>query len=432
VAAGPDPQSDDIWNFRTLLSQGTFVNIAYQLASANVVLPFIYMAVGAPALFAGVILPIVQISSLVAPLIGAPLFEISPLRKWYLVLSFIVVAASMSVIALAAHASAATVWLVILFLIVAGVVGISQGLSGMAFKDLVGRVVPEARRSSLLFAQTGLAGLFTIAIAFGAKHLVDHDDPLDEHLELLWAGIAVMIMSCLAAALIREAPVYERHAGAPSGAGSAPPRAETGEGFVTEFQNAWRQEWYRHFLILRSFLLSVELATPFYALHAATHHAGTPGSLNVFVIASSAALVVSGFFWRRATDYSIRLVFRLAATMAAVAGLVAIAAEAIPEIRDPWTHGIVFFLIVMARQGSSNARMLYFVKLTDDEERPYFMAISSVTIGVLATVVAFAFGALAHLQTAIWPIWCIVAVNVAAFVYTWRLLETQKANVAAV
>lgn len=432
MAAGPDPQTDDTWNFRTLLSQGTFVNIAFQLASANVVLPFIYIAVGAPALFAGVILPIVQVSSLVAPLVGAPLFGISPLRKWYLVLCFIVVAASMSIIALAAHASAASVWLVVLFLLVAGVVGVSQGISGMAFKDLVGRVVPEVRRSSLLFAQTGLAGVFTIAIAFGAKHLVDHDNPLDEHLELVWTGVVVLILSCLAAALIREAPVYERHKDTPANAGSAPTRAETGTGFVSEFRNAWRQDWYRHFLVLRTFLLSVELATPFYALHAAIQHAGTPGSLNVFVIASSAALVVSGIFWRRVSDYSIPLVFRLAATMAAAAGLVAIATEIFPAIQDPWTHGIVFFLIVLARQGSSNARVLYFVKLTDDEERPYFMAISSVTIGVLATVVAFAFGALAHLQTAIWPIWCIVAVNAAAFAYTWRLLESRKANVAAV
>jgi hypothetical protein len=302
----------------------------------------------------------------------------------------------------------------------------------MAFKDLVGRVVPEVRRSRLLFAQTGLAGLFTIAIAFGAKHVVQHDDPLDEHLELLWAGIAVMIMSCLAAALIREVPARERqkHPSPDAGKIGSPP--DSGEGFVAEFRNAWRQDWYRHYLVLRTFLLSVELATPFYALHAATQHAGKHGSLNVFVIASSGALLVSGFLWRRVTDYSIRLVFRLAATMAAMAGLVAIATEIYPATQDPWTHGVVFFLIVMARQGSSNARTLYFVKLTNDVERPYFMAISSVTIGVLGTAVAFAFGALAHLQAAIWPIWCIVAVNAVAFAYTWRLLVSRMTPVVAV
>lgn len=39
MAAGTDPRSVETWNFRTLLRQGTVVNIACQLASTNVVLP---------------------------------------------------------------------------------------------------------------------------------------------------------------------------------------------------------------------------------------------------------------------------------------------------------------------------------------------------------------------------------------------------------
>lgn len=432
MATRTDDNTNETWNFRTLLSQGTFVNISYQLASANVVLPFIYLAVGAPVLFAGLILPIVQIANLVSPLVGAPLLGVSPYRKWYLVLCFIIVAAAMSVIGLAAHSSEGMTWLVALFLIVAGVVGVSQGLSGMAFKDLVGRVVPQKRRSHLLFAQTGLAGVFTIVIAIGSQHLVQHTDALDEHLEMLWAGVVVMILSCFAAALIRETPLPGTQKEAPKNIDDTSPRSAPDDGYIAQLKYVLQERWYRRFLVMRAFLLSIELATPFYALHAATQHADKHGSLSVFVIASSAALVLSGLVWRRISDYSVRLVFRLGATMACLAGVLAIATELVPAIRYPWTHGAVFFLIVMARQGSSNARTLYVVNLTDDRERPYFMAISSVLIGALATAVAFAFGALAHLHSAIWPIWCIIVANVAAFFYTWRLVEGREPQLGAV
>lgn len=39
MAAGTDPRTDETWNFRTLLSQRTAVNVACRLASANVALP---------------------------------------------------------------------------------------------------------------------------------------------------------------------------------------------------------------------------------------------------------------------------------------------------------------------------------------------------------------------------------------------------------
>lgn len=426
LAASPDSDSNEIWNFRTLLSQGTFVNISYQFASANVVLPFIYLAVGAPVLFAGLILPIVQIANLVSPLVGAPLLRASPFRKWYLVLCVIIVAAAMSVIGLAAHSSEGKMWLVAVFLIVAGVVGISQGLSGMAFNDLIGRVLPQHRRSHLLFAQAGLAGVFTIVIAFGSQHLVEHTDALDEHLEMLWIGIVVMILSCFAAVLIRETPASSSPKDVPLATHDTAPRIASDDGYIAQMKRVLRERWYRRYLVMRAFLLSIELATPFYALHAATQHADKHGSLSVFVIASSAALVVSGLVWRRVSDFSVRLVLRLAATLACLAGLLAIATELVPEIQYPWAHGVVFFLIVTARQGSSNARTLYVVNLTNDWERPYFLAISSVLIGALATAVAFAFGALAHLHSAIWPVWCIVAVNAVAFFYTWRLVEGRE------
>ena len=54
------------WNYRVLLGQGTFVDIARQLASPQLVLPYLYMAAGAPVFFAGLLLPLVQFSKLIS------------------------------------------------------------------------------------------------------------------------------------------------------------------------------------------------------------------------------------------------------------------------------------------------------------------------------------------------------------------------------
>jgi len=40
------------------------------------------------------------------------------------------------------------------FLLVAGVIGIGQGVSSLAFRDVVGHTLPPRRRGSLLFTQT--------------------------------------------------------------------------------------------------------------------------------------------------------------------------------------------------------------------------------------------------------------------------------------
>lgn len=431
MTVSADSHKNESWNFRTLLGQGIFTNVSYQLASARIVLPFIYIAVGAPAAFAGLILPIVQISSLVSFLVGAPLLGARWLRKWYIVMATITVAAAMAVVGLAAGASLADAWIVILFLVVAGVVGIAQGLSGMAFKDLVARVVTEHRRSHLLFSQVGIAGILTILIALGTKRLVDHTDPLDEHLEMLWMGIVVMLLACVATVMVREFP-------AASG-GAAKSRRETeaapdpsmpglkpDDTLFGQFRYVVKERWYRRYLVQRAFLLSVELATPFYALHAASQHVHTHGSLSTFVISSSTALVVSGLFWRRVSEVSSRLVFRVAAIMAIFAGLIATATELEPALQSLWSHGAVFFLIVMASQGTSNARTLYLMAWTSDEDRPCFMAVSGLTIGTLGILVAFFFGALAHIQSAIWPVWCIIGINGLAFLYTWFLLEKPR------
>ena len=185
------------WNFAVLMGQGVLINARYQVVSANLVLPFLYVAIGAPVFFAGLILPIAQVSNFVAQLMVAPLLKERSLRKWYIALALILMATSLAVVALAAR-NRLSVGLAAMFLLIAAALGISRGVSSLAFQDLVGRMLPRQRRGPLLFTQSALAGLFAVVIALLSQIFIAQPDSLSAHLELVWAGIALIALALIA------------------------------------------------------------------------------------------------------------------------------------------------------------------------------------------------------------------------------------------
>ncbi|MCG8545567.1 MAG: hypothetical protein MJE12_15315 [Alphaproteobacteria bacterium] len=75
------PLAGEKWNYNVLLGQGTCVNAASTLASARLVIPFLYFAIGAPVFFAGLLLPVVQFARLVTQLVAAPVITTAKTRK---------------------------------------------------------------------------------------------------------------------------------------------------------------------------------------------------------------------------------------------------------------------------------------------------------------------------------------------------------------
>ena len=411
---------DENWNFSTLLGQSIFTSLTYRLTSPKLVLPFLYTALGAPVVFAGLLLPMVQISRLISQLASAPIISGAGLRKFYVALGTVILAAALGVAGLASNDPNAA-WLAVLFLLVATIIGIAQGLSGIAYWDLFGRVVPSHRQSTLLFSKAAVAAVLAIFIALGSQHFLSHEDALDEHLELLWLGITVAVLSCVVVALVREIP---------SDAAENEKVAKNGEaiGFRSELKKLRKQAtvaldhtWFRRFNTVRMLFLSVQLAMPFYAVHAAGHHAHKHHSMSTFVISSSIGIIAGSFIWHRIVERSLQVAMVLAAAIACAGGIVAIVMEAVPELRGVLLYGLTFLLLAFAAQGASNAGTLYLVRFTTKENRPNYLAVSNVLAGAVGVVVAFVFGVLSHLQGAVWPICCIVAMNIVAAVYALRL-----------
>ena len=416
------------WNARTFLVQGIFAGISTQLTSPRLVLPFLYLAVGAPLFLAGLILPIVQVSRLIAQLASAPLIGAGALLKWYVALSFITIALALSILGLSAN-TLGSAGLAALFLFVAAVVGVSRGISSLAYQDLMGRLLPGQRRNALLFTQAGLAAAFTAVIAFVSHRDLASATPLYRHLELLWVGIGLAVLAAVLALLFREER-RDLQAGGPHLVRSAPSRWAVGS-MAAQLKSALRQQWYRRFLMARALLLSVLYGMPFYALHGAAMHPGDHRGLSVFLIASSVGYVTGGILWRQISGASVSTVLIWAPFIAGAGGMLALVIDMVPEAQNLWLHGGVFVLVSIASQGIVNAQSLYLVGITTDEERPYLIAMTNVVIAAIAALVSFGFGVLAHIQGVVWPIWIIVGLNVLAGLYATRLVKPSSETVRA-
>ncbi len=418
------PLAGENWNFNVLLVQGTCVSAARFLASPRLVIPFLFIAIGAPIFIAGLLLPLVQFSRLVTQVVAAPVLKESRTRKWYVMFGSVVSASALAIVGLATQ-TASIFLIVTTFLLVALVLGIVQGLNGLAYDDLLGRVLRRASRNTLVYTQTTIAGAVAIAVAWGSHHLLKETNPLDSHLELLWAGVGIMVAAAILIVTIRE-PLKSAGEGRAGAAGQTPrgkKRSYFGE-MRAGFHEVASVSWFRRYMVTRVLMLSVELAMPFYAIHAATLHVGKHGSLSAFVVANGIAVIIGGPAWRVVGKISQRYVLAMGAIVAAMGGVWAIVINNVPALHSLISHGLVFSLVAAGTQGVVGARTIYIVNTAPDDQRPYFVAISNTISGSIGILLAFLFGTIAHFQGVIWPVVLITGLNIAATLSCFQLRET--------
>ncbi len=417
-----DGGSGEKWNFRILLGQGIFDYTGSQLTSEKLVLPFIYTALGGPLLLAGLIVPIVRVTKLVAQITVAPVIHASRQNKWFCAGALLALAVAMAIVCLTVR-DASVAWVAVIFVAVTIVLGVSDGITGLAFTDMLGRVLPEQRRSTLLFAESGVAGLVAVLVALWSQTFITSKTPLDAHLELMWIGVVMLLIAAVGIVVVREPAKQE----------DAPKRRETEHekigsyaGLRESFGIAFALPWFRRFVVARTLFLSIELAMPFYAIHAAILHKDKVNGLSTFVIASCVGLIIGGLVWPRVSRRSIRTVLAASAIVACLAGLLALALARWPQLQSPHPYSVVIAMVAFSAQGISNGRTVFLIGATTDANRSYCIAVANVLTGALAIVVAAILGTAAHFRDVHWAIWIMVALNVAAALYAGGLGEAKQ------
>lgn len=408
-------------NYGALLGQGVSNSAANELTSVKLVLPFLYASVGAPVFFAGLLVPLYTVSKIAVQMIVAPIVGAARSNKKFMVLAGLATASALVLISLTVDVLRAA-WLVPIFLFAALAIGAANGLGSMAFQNLIGRVLPSERRSRLLFTQSSLAGIFAVIVTLGSEFILQPWTSTAAHQELIWLGISLFVLSALVIMAVREPAISQP--------GNNRGARESGRRHFAELADSFRialaLPWFHRFLIARTLFLSIELAMPFYSIHAATFHGNSVTGLNAFVIASSIGLVVGGLLWPRIGKSSVYTILILAAGMACLGGLLAIAIELRLVSQGIYLYAVVFVLVSLGTLGIKNGRTLYLIGVTTDQERPYCIAVANVAISVVAIAFGAALGGLASYRGVAWPIFVLIALNVLAALYTLKLRDIRR------
>jgi len=345
--------NDQPRNFFTYLSANLLGKVADEIASARLVIPWMFGVLGVPAVFTGFLVPIREAGVLLPQLLVAAAVRHLPIRKGVWLLGATLSALSLFVMAIAASTlEGNAAGMVILVMLI--IFSLARGLCSVSAKDVLGKTVSKSRRGTLMGWSAGLSGIAVLIIG-------------------LWMSttdIAGSGINIFAGLLI---------AGGTEGGGNALQVA------IRHLRLLHDDGQFRHYIIARTLLLSVALAPPFYVLVAQAQSTAGLLGLGALIIANGLATSIASPFWGYMGDISSRWVMVAAATGAGLLGIFTFIAV---SAGWSWVTGeigmaVIFLILNVMHGGVRLGRKVYLVDMATGDNRAAYVAVSNTVIGVL-------------------------------------------------
>ncbi|MCR9135510.1 MAG: MFS transporter [Alphaproteobacteria bacterium] len=393
-----------------LLWSGISESVSDILASPGMVLPFLYLALGAPQYIATLLLPCVKAARLIVEALISPYVKVGARAKYAMLLPNLIIAGVLAVVALSAESL--PIWLAAaLFIAVSIILGLCNGIWALGSNQIYGSELGEKDRGEIVFTQLAGSCVLAIVAVWITRDFMAGDTPYERHRVLLWMGVVALLIACvcLYQVVVTKSPQAEE-TDEPSSAESASFVGQVVRGWALAVQIAW----FRRFLVSRIFFLSVELAMPFYTIHAATYHMSTPHILSIFVTATSAGTAIGAMVWRKLVSHSIRYTIAGASIIASFSALIAIAFDLFGLASNPWVYTTTIFFLSFGIGGVQNGRYLYLLSMSSEKDRPYMVALGDVVAGVGGIIFAAVLGLLAQLQSVLLSLLVLAALNAVA------------------
>ncbi|MCA1783558.1 MAG: MFS transporter [Dermatophilaceae bacterium] len=357
-----------------------------QVVNAKTVLPWALTAVGAPAAFLGLLVPVRESGSMLPQAAMAPVLQRASGRRHFWLWGAAGQAGATAGMALAVGvltgwvAGAAVVGFLALF-------ALARSLNSLAGKDVLGRTVPKGERGQINGLSTALSGAVAISLGLGIRLLGGDDVSVAVLAWLLGAAALAWVLALVVFAGVREPEVEPAVA---SGA--------DGQGWVATSWALLRDDPpFRRFVIARGLLLVSALSPPFVVALAAEEGGVGLSGLGPFVIAQGVAGLVGGRVFGRLADRSSQRLMTGAAAGASVAVLVFLVLHLVPATRGAWLYPVTFLVLALAHTGVRVARKTYVVDMAGEDRRTVYVAVSNTAISVVLLVVGALSSALALL-----------------------------------
>jgi hypothetical protein len=340
------------------------------IVDPKTVLSWLMAAVGAPAGFVGLLVPIRESGSMLPQAALVPLVRRMEIRKWLWVTGGVVQALAVVAMALATASLSGTAAGVAVLAALA-VLAVARSLSSIASKDVLGRTVPKGARGRVNGWATIGGGIAAVTVGLGMRSLGGQQTAPSVFAWLLLAGAGAWLVAAVVYARVVEAPGADDRV-----------QARAAGGALALLRD---DAIFRRFVTARALLLVSALSPPFVVVLAT--RAGTETGLQglgPFVLSSGIAALVGGQVWGRMADRSSRRVMMIAcgaASTVVVAFLVVQRVETVAEFE--WLYAATYLLLALTHHGSRIGRKTYVVDIAEGDRRTEYVAVSNTAMGVL-------------------------------------------------
>jgi hypothetical protein len=356
-----------------------------QVVNAKTVLPWALTAVGTPAPFLALLVPVRESGSMLPQAAMAPVLQRAAGRR-----HFWLWGAAGQAVATAGMALAVALlsgW--VAGLTVVGLLAffaLSRSLSSLAGKDVLGRTVPKGERGQINGLSTALSGAVAITLGLGIRLLGGDDVGVMVLAGLLGAASLAWVLALVVFAGIREPETVP-----PDRSGDEEP------GWVSASWGLLREDPpFRRFVIARGLLLVSALSPPFVVALAAQQEGVGLAGLGPFVIAQGIAGLVGGRAFGRLADRSSQRLMVWSAASASLTVVVFLVLHRLAAAEPlSWLYPTTFLVLALAHTGVRVARKTYVVDMAGEDLRTRYVAVSNTAISVLLLVVGALSGALA-------------------------------------
>jgi MFS family permease len=344
--------------------------VADGLIDPKLVLSWLLTSLGAPAVYAGALVPLREAGALLPQILLASWVQGMARRKWAWVIGSAGQGLCAGLIAFAALTlEGAAAGLAICAALAA--LALFRSVCSVSYKDILGKTVGQARRGSI----TGLAGsvsslgvlVFAILLISGALQDRGAVIAAIALAACLWATAALMFST------LKESPSTQR------------------DGLKATFKVLKDNPTLWQFIIVRGLLVSTALAPP-YLVILGGEDGDSLGTLGGLVLASATASLLSSYVWGRMADQSSRQVLMLTGIVGAAAMMLAVALAQLGLAQTVWAMPVVLFVLMIAYHGVRQGRSTYLVDIAPEDQRAAYAAVANTVIGVLLLVAGVAGG----------------------------------------
>lgn len=401
--------NDQPKNFTFHIASLTLSKGADSLIDPKLVLSWMLNALGAPAFYLGLLVPLREAGALLPQLFTAGYLRSLPLRKWAWITGSLIqgaCAALMGVSALFLEGNRLGVAIVTLL----GLLALGRSICSVSYKDVLGKTVGKSKRGTATGTASSLAAILTVSFAFLLSlNLVDKLTLII--IGLFGAGLFWVIASALFAQLTEEPGATE--------GGRNPIKL-----VMENTKSLLHDKQLQLFILTRALLTATALAPPFMISLSSQKLDEGYGELGFLLLASSAATLCSSYIWGRLSDRSSRKVLILAGFLGALTLLLTVWASLNGYFADTWVLPVLLFSLMISYQGVRLGRSTHLVDMADKEKRATYTALSNSIIGVFL-LAGGGFSLIAHNYGTLVTLSIFAVMSLAASFCALALNETQ-------